>query len=49
MRKLLERINKASSGKKRLYYSLLSVSIVIMIAIVILALYVGRVYYIKSE
>ena len=48
MRKLLERINKASSGKKRLYYSLLSVSIVIMIAIVILALYVGRVYYIKT-
>lgn len=48
MKRLLDRIEKAPSGKKRLYYSLLGVSLVIVIAIVILALYVGRVYYIKN-
>jgi hypothetical protein len=48
MKKLLETINKAPSGKKQLYYSLLGVSLVIVITIVILALYVGRVYYIKN-
>ncbi|MBP7176155.1 MAG: C39 family peptidase [Thermoclostridium sp.] len=48
MIKLFEKINKAPPGKKRLYYSLLSVSSVVFIAIVILALYVGRVYYIKT-
>lgn len=48
MKKLLETINKAPSGKKRLYYSLLGASLIIVISIVILALYVGRVYYIKN-
>ncbi len=48
MIKLFEKINKASPCKKRLYYSLLGVSFVAFIAIVILALYAGRVYYIKT-
>lgn len=48
MRKILEKINKASPSRKRLYYSIFGTICLLVIAIVALAFYVGRVYYIKS-
>lgn len=47
MRKIIEKINKAPLGRKRLYYSLLTFSCIIIIAVMIFAFYAGRVYYIK--
>lgn len=48
MRRLLEKINKASPGRKRLYYSLLGAFCLVIVTISIMAFYLGRVYYIKN-
>jgi hypothetical protein len=47
MKRILEKINKAPLGRKRLYYSLRASSCIILIAAILFAFYVGRAYYIK--
>lgn len=48
MKKILEKINKSSPGRKRLFYSLLCIFCLLVIAMLAFALYVGRVYFIKN-
>lgn len=48
MKKILEKIKKASPSRKRIYYSLFGSMCLVVIAIIVLTFYVGRVYYIKN-
>lgn len=48
MMKLTDKLKKAPSGKKRIYYVVLSLVCLVLIAAASFAFYVGRVYYIKK-